>query len=886
MNDRLYNRLERFAILFFLNITAALVLTLPASAALELISIQDINPDNSNLDPSVGSSGRINGLARAPGNDDVFYAASEWGGLYKTTNKGRKWFRLDRHLPTAMWDVEVDPTNAEKIYATSFYDGRSFPLSGIQVSLNGGESWVHPTTAIPPKNFCELDPAKDRNIDARDEPSAFGISIDPDNTRNVYIGTNCGLAISNDSGFSWRFVDPTPSPSNSANNIWDVVVHDNGIIDICGDDGHLRSIDDGNTWTGGGGVPKGRCSIAVSPHEADVLFIAANDEHAYESDDGGITWNNLGTPETTGTAHRIAFVETNARTGDAFDLWFGDVYLYRVGCQSNPVGGGLRCPLASATPPLPAWEYASSGAHVDVGSIVFEDSRVVQNACPLMFSNDGGVYYNTDVSASCQNPQWEQPDVSPHVLWVYGMGGADQPGDAEEDLYFGTQDNAIWGTTNAGQSPKPDWQAGHCCDVYDVATDGNSVLYTSNAGGLLLTDRHLAGNTNINPGHGAIDNSHFAQGVATWERNHFVVLTQDCDQDSTTHTLSPCPSGAMSEDGGVFITDDITANTITWTELGKTTKPPTDISEIDLLGEVQVAVDDSGTPTFYVLVGAFPGDKSRVAHRLWKFEGIDGTGNWERIDTNIPGGLDSGSVGIFAVAPSDPNRLYASYFDEVGVFRGMLFSNDGGTTWQRDRDLPRSEEMVGLDSRMTGKGIFKYQNFMGPNTFLGSSAFGGLAGYTQPTLIAFDPEDPNLIVAAGHDSGIFLSQDGGFHWDLLTDPFDSGISGVPHLPNPWFAYFDHEPAGIVNDKLVGRLNIYIGTLGRGVWRIVLTDTDLNADNCVDRLDLNLLLNVIRGRSEVDPGLEFDINGDGAVNIADARKLVTYFTNPRGARCQE
>jgi hypothetical protein len=378
--------------------------------------------------------------------------------------------------------------------------------------------------------------------------------------------------------------------------------------------------------------------------------------------------------------------------------------------------------------------------------------------------------------------------------------------------------------------------------------------------------------------------SHFAESVDTWERNHFIVLTQDCDQDPNTEE-PPCPSGAASEDGGVFITNDITANPISWTELGAATKPPTDITVIDLLGEVQVAVDDSGTPTFYVLVGAFPADKSRSGHRLWKFEGTDPTGSWERIDTNISGGLDSGSVGIFAVAPSDPNRLYASFFDEVGAIGGMVFSNDGGTTWQRDSLLPRSAEMVGLDDRMTGGGVFKYQNFMGPNTFLGSSAFGGLAGYTQPTLIAFDPEDTEILIAGGHDSGIFLSQDGGLHWDLLTDPFDSGISGVPHLPNPWFAYFDHEPAGIVNDKLVGRLNIYIGTLGRGVWRIVLTETDLNADGCVDRLDLAFLLSVIRGYGPVAPGPEFDLNGDGEVNIADARRLVTLFSNPRGVPCR-
>ena len=54
----------------------------------------------------------------------------------------------------------------------------------------------------------------------RDEPSAFGISIDPSNPNRVYIGTNCGLAISDDRGLTWRFVDPTPA--DGADDVWDV----------------------------------------------------------------------------------------------------------------------------------------------------------------------------------------------------------------------------------------------------------------------------------------------------------------------------------------------------------------------------------------------------------------------------------------------------------------------------------------------------------------------------------------------------------------------------------------------------------------------------------------------------------------------------------------
>jgi hypothetical protein len=58
--------------------------------------------------------------------------------------------------------------------------------------------------------------------------------------------------------------------------------------------------------------------------------------------------------------------------------------------------------------------------------------------------------------------------------------------------------------------------------------------------------------------------------------------------------------------------------------------------------------------------------------------------------------------------------------------------------------------------------------------------------------------------------------------------------------------------------------------------------DYNGDNCVDRIDLTqYLLPAIRSGS-TDP--MFDLNGDGSVNIADARKLVVLFSNQSGLSC--
>ncbi|MGH7460865.1 MAG: WD40/YVTN/BNR-like repeat-containing protein, partial [Longimicrobiales bacterium] len=230
-------------------------------------SYRDINPNQSSLDATDAdgaSGGRVNGLARAP-NGTTFFAASEWGGLYFSTDTGQTWAHVPGHFPMATWDVEVDPSNGNRVYATSFYDGRVNSRAGISVSTDGGVTWTHPASATPAAGFCDGD-------DRRDNPGAFGIAIDPANTNHVVIGTNCGVARSTDAGVNWTFIDPTPA--DGADDVWDVVVHDGGIIDVCGDDGHRRSTDNGVTWVTATSspIPGGRCSLAVSPDEGGVLY--------------------------------------------------------------------------------------------------------------------------------------------------------------------------------------------------------------------------------------------------------------------------------------------------------------------------------------------------------------------------------------------------------------------------------------------------------------------------------------------------------------------------------------------------------------------------------------------------------------------------------------
>ena len=730
----------------------ALALTLTVASA-SYAGITDINPNTSNnSNANASSGGRVNGLANASGNNQVYYAASEYGGLFKTTDGGNNWSRLNAHQPVMTWDVEVDPSNNNKVYATSWYDGRVNSLAGIEVSSDAGATWSKPASTTPPGGYnCS---------NARTtEPSAFGISIRPDAASNVFVGTNCGVAISTDSGATWTFVDPTPG--TAASDVWDVVAQSGGTIDICGDDGHLRSTNNGTSWTAdsGAGIPLGRCSIAASPDESYVLFAVASDNNLYESDDAGANWTNLGNNAAQG---RIPFVETSQRSdsggNNRFSVWYADTQLFRGDCTTpNPPaqGGTARCGNASG------YTNEQNGAHWDAGALVF-DPAVSVDSCPMIYSSDGGVHRRT---GGCQDPTWTRSNSGLHATFIWASDGADQAGDANEDLLYGLQDNGTFASTNGGAAT-PTWTNPNCCDTFDVLADPAFELGSTccfNSGRFNRLERAgsgYSGNAEIN--------TYPAGNLPgfTWGHRLAQFGTDDV---------------AMISSSGIFVTQNINASPIVWSQLAA--------MPVGGACGIQASVS-GGTPTFLVRTGQCTG---RGNDQVYTYQGTTNSGTWTRIDNTD--GL-TGGLGIVAIDPSNPNNLYASNLNAGGP--QMVFSTDGGQNWTNDPEL---------DSLMTANGTFRYSNTRGASTNNGGAGTS-FQGYVQPSLLAYDPANGNIIVAGGQDSGIFLSVDGGTNWSLVTDP--SGAS-KPHLPRPRDAYFDHEP--------VVQLSVYVGTQGRGIWRL-------------------------------------------------------------------
>jgi photosystem II stability/assembly factor-like uncharacterized protein len=775
--------------------------------------ITDVNPnasDNSNANASTG--GRINaGLARVAGQPNTFYAASEYGGLFRTTDGGANWTHLDGFVPAFGWDVEVSPGNANRVYATSWYDGKVQSRAGIEVSSDAGTTWAKPASTIPPAGFC--------NDERRGEPSAFGIGIRPDDANHVVIGTNCGVAVSHDAGVNWTFVDPTPTTGADA-NVWDVVFQSGGTVDICGDDGHFRSTDNGDNWANpAGAIPAGRCSIAASPDESYVLFVVGSDNNVYESDDAGGNWTNLG---QQGAQGRIPFVVTNQRANagmtNRFDVWYSDTQLFTTTCTTpTPAaqGGANRCGNVAG------WTNRQTGAHFDAGDLVFDSSATV-DACPRIYTTDGGAHTNTagtGSGAACQVATWNRSNAGLHALWFWNMSGAHRAG-AGEDLYFGTQDNGTFATQTADSNP-PTWTNPRCCDTFDIvaSTDGSRVLATTccfNSGRfnrLELAGPNYAGAAEINtyPA-GNIPGFTWGKRVNAFGTDDIVLITSS----------------------GIFTTANIGANPIVWTALpaipGVAATQPCNI---------QVS-DDGGTVVYLVQTGQCTG---RGSDQLWLYDGT----TWARLDDND--GL-TGGIGVFGVDPNNSDRIYASNL-QTGNPR-MVFTTDGGTNWDNDPEL---------DSRLTGNGAFEFVNERGPSTNR-NSAGALFQGYPQPVMVEYSRVDGDVLVVGGQDSGIFVSLDGGGSWGLVTDPFTPGTSGRPHISRPRYSYFDDESAA-------GTITFYVGTQGRGVWRFALAVPIADAGgpyNTQEGTDVQL-----DGSGSTGAGLQYawDLDDDGEFDDSSA-----------------
>jgi photosystem II stability/assembly factor-like uncharacterized protein len=224
-------------------------------------------------------------------NPGVIYVTTHVYGVFKSTDGGVTFTRLDdknNGLPrTGFYHIEIDPADSSILYGTALsgalpdymLPSPDFPnlegKSGVYKSTDAGENW---------------------NLILSTVSEARGISIDPQNTSNLYTADMMGgVWVSNDAGQSWR------QENNGLGSIsmTSVKIKDGYIYASTQGSGVYSGVinkDNSITWDSSrSNKPKAYVSkiqIKVDPTNANRIFAAGYPGGLLRSDDGGLHWND------------------------------------------------------------------------------------------------------------------------------------------------------------------------------------------------------------------------------------------------------------------------------------------------------------------------------------------------------------------------------------------------------------------------------------------------------------------------------------------------------------------------------------------------------------------------------------------------------------------
>ncbi len=638
--------------------------------------------------PRVAQGGRALSIGMASTDQRRMVVATETGGLFRTYDGGHSWQHLDGLPNYKTIDVAVASLAPDTIIATTQSQYRTINDGGIWRSTDGGGTWTQPTGWATTGPHCT------------DRPSAYGISHMP-LSRTFYVGTDCGLAVSNDDGATWTNVIPDPNAAAGGtftNRVHSVLVI-NRTSGVAVGDRALWHLDGAGNWVpassnpDNGQTPPTHGFAAPWWNSTSIFFHASVGQKLFASSDGGATWTQAIAPSSN---NREAFVRVARALSDddsKFDIYFGD------GTNLNRQTLSFNSPAGFST-----WTQLASD-HTDPSDIAFELDR----HAPVLLATDGGVHVTTD-----QGAHWTLTGgnyggfVALQISEITGQSvGGDHP---HLDLYYGTQDNDLKASDDGGQT----WTGSICCEGRFIRT-----MPTSDAPGSRVTlsacgpcsntmaDAHFAnpGGWPNAPG-GAADTPFqivedaYLQNVvssATPPSNDFFLTLSAGASWAKSFSLTPTPKGATIFAGSL------------------------------------------ANPSAYQGVqrpGSLPNGGTHFG--LMRAKNIAGTASVADADRGISLGSLRVPIAryiVFGVDPKNPEHLIAPDADA----QVMKFSADGGVSWH---PLPQ------LTDAVTGNGKFLFE----------------LGELTLASVVAFDPYDSCHILVGTIENGILRSTDGGNTW--------------------------------------------------------------------------------------------------------------------------
>ncbi len=322
-------------------------------------------------------------------------------------------------------------------------------------------------------------------------------------------------------------------------------------------------------------------------------------------------------------------------------------------------------------------------------------------------------------------------------------------------FYIGVNNGGVWKTTDYGRTWMPifdDQPTGSVGDVAVAPTNPNT-LYVASGEGIQRPD--------LSVGNGIYKST---DGGKTWTNTGLNdgqqiggLAIDPTNENRVFAAVLGHPYGANTE-RGVFRTENG----------GKTWEKVLYFDENT--GAVQVAIDPKNPQIIYA--DMWSGRQGPWENGAWNgatsglFKSIDGGKNWKKLEKGLPTTAQGLSRIGFSIAPSNPNRLYATV-EAPPQYGGVFRSDDAGETWTKLSD----------DARYYGRGtdfaeikvdpknadivytanVVVWKSTDGGKTF---NAFRGAPGGDDYHRIWINPTNTDIILIAS-DQGAIITVNGG-----------------------------------------------------------------------------------------------------------------------------
>ena len=408
-----------------------------------------------------------------------------------------------------------------------------------------------------------------------------------------------------------------------------------------------------------------------------------------------------------------------------------------------------------------------------------------------------------------QNMRWRMIGPFRGGRTVGAVGVPDQP----NVFYIGVNNGGVWRTNDAGRTWTPifdDQPTGSIGAIAVAASDPNTI-YVGSGEGLQRPD--------LSTGDGVYKSTDAGK---TWRHLGLrdaqqigAIIVDPRDARRVFVAVLGHPYGANAE-RGVFRSIDG----------GETFEKV--LYKDENTGAIALAFDPANSQTIYADLwasrqgpwenGAWQGAGSGL------YKSIDGGATWRQLTKGLPTTAQGlGRIGI-AVAPSDPNRLYANV--DAPKLGGVYRSDNAGETWQRVnnevRIWGRGSDFAEVKVDPKNKDIVYSANTSTyRSTDAGKSyhAIKGAPGGDDYHTVWINPNNPQIILLAS-DQGATITVNGGQTWSSwYNQPTAQFFHVITDNEFPYWVYGAQQESGSVSTSSRGDN----GAISFRDWRTVGTE---------------------------------------------------------------